>query len=168
MWYSVFNSCLNSVTRSKYCRIGNNCAASILLLLTSTVKMWQQFMTNSYYWEITIVCYFVYSLGIFSCCYSGVCGCVCVLWVCLVCLHSKRKPAWAINTKLLGRHTVLYCMIAFRALMLLVGRQEGHPACKKTEWWVADVVICLGRDANLHITPVNQDWFYLSGTGSPG
>jgi len=21
------------------------------------------------------------------------------------------------------------------ALTLLVGRQEGHPACKKTEWW---------------------------------
>ena len=25
---------------------------------------------------------------------------------------------------------------AFSALTLLVGRQEGHPACKKTEWWV--------------------------------
>jgi len=25
----------------------------------------------------------------------------------------------------------------------LVGRQEGHPACKKTEWWGAGVVICL-------------------------
>ena len=25
----------------------------------------------------------------------------------------------------------------FSALMLLVGRQEGHPACKKTEWWGA-------------------------------
>jgi len=24
---------------------------------------------------------------------------------------------------------------AFSALTLLVGRQEGHPACKKTEWW---------------------------------
>jgi len=23
---------------------------------------------------------------------------------------------------------------AFNALTLLVGRQEGHPACKKTEW----------------------------------
>jgi len=28
-------------------------------------------------------------------------------------------------------------------LTLLVGRQEGHPACKKTEWWGAGVVICL-------------------------
>ena len=34
---------------------------------------------------------------------------------------------------------------AFSALTLLVGRQEGHPACKKTEWWDADVVICLER-----------------------
>ena len=25
--------------------------------------------------------------------------------------------------------------VAFSALTLLVGRQEGHPACKKTEWW---------------------------------
>jgi len=34
--------------------------------------------------------------------------------------------------------------------MLLVGRQEGHPACKKTEWWDAGVVICLERGADLH------------------
>ena len=27
--------------------------------------------------------------------------------------------------------------------MLLVGRQEGHPACEKFEWWGAGVVICL-------------------------
>jgi len=30
---------------------------------------------------------------------------------------------------------------AFSALMLLVGRQEGHPACKKTEWWDVGVVV---------------------------
>ena len=35
--------------------------------------------------------------------------------------------------------------------MLLVGRQEGHPACKKTERWGAGVVICLERGADLHI-----------------
>ena len=35
--------------------------------------------------------------------------------------------------------------------MLLVGRQEGHPACKKTEWWGAGVVICLERGADLHM-----------------
>jgi len=33
----------------------------------------------------------------------------------------------------------------------LVGRQEGHPACKKTEWWGAGVVICLERGADLHM-----------------
>ena len=40
---------------------------------------------------------------------------------------------------------------AFSALMLLVGRQEGHSACKKTEWWGAGMVICLERGANLHM-----------------
>jgi len=40
---------------------------------------------------------------------------------------------------------------AFSALMLLVGRQEGHPACKKTEWCGAGMVICLERGADLHM-----------------
>jgi len=37
-----------------------------------------------------------------------------------------------------------YFMHAFSALMLLVGRQEGHLAFKKTEWWNAGMVMCLG------------------------
>ena len=41
--------------------------------------------------------------------------------------------------------------VAFSALTLLVGRQEGHPACKKTEWWGAGVVLCLEQDADLHM-----------------
>jgi len=40
---------------------------------------------------------------------------------------------------------------AFSALTLLVVWQEGHPACKKTEWWGAGVVICLELGADLHI-----------------
>jgi len=38
-------------------------------------------------------------------------------------------------------------------LTLLVGRQEGHPACEKLEWWGAGVVIviCLERVADLHM-----------------
>jgi len=39
------------------------------------------------------------------------------------------------------------CIIisAFSALMLLVGRQEGHPACKKKlEWWC----LITGHDEN--------------------
>jgi len=42
-------------------------------------------------------------------------------------------------------------MFAFSALTLLVGRQEGHPACRKTEWWGAVVVICLERGADLRM-----------------
>jgi len=42
-------------------------------------------------------------------------------------------------------------VVAFSALMLLVGWQEGHPACKKTEWWGADMVTCLGQGADLHM-----------------
>jgi len=41
--------------------------------------------------------------------------------------------------------------LSFSALTLLVGRQEGHPACKKTEWWGAGMVICLERGAVLHM-----------------
>ena len=54
--------------------------------------------------------------------------------------------------------TYLFCLVlemalvAFSAMTLLVGRQEGHPACKKTEWWGAGVVICLKRGADLHTT----------------
>ena len=40
---------------------------------------------------------------------------------------------------------------AFSALTLLVGRQEGHPACEKAEWWGAGMVICLERGADLHM-----------------
>jgi len=34
----------------------------------------------------------------------------------------------------------------------MVEWQEGHVAYKfKTEWWVADIVICLGQGADLHM-----------------
>jgi len=51
------------------------------------------------------------------------------------------------------------------ALTLLVGRQEGHPACKKTEWWGAGVVICLERGADLHMDqlmplPLTVSYYY--------
>ena len=42
----------------------------------------------------------------------------------------------------------MHCV--FSALTLLVGRQEGHPVCKKL-WWGAGVVICLERGADLHM-----------------
>ena len=49
------------------------------------------------------------------------------------------------------KYRVCNRVIAFSALTLLVGRQEGHPACKKTEWWGASVVICLELGADLHV-----------------
>ena len=74
--------------------------------------------------------------------------------------------------------------MAFSAFTLLVGRQEGHhPACKKTEWWGAGVVICLERGADLHMAqlmplPVTVSCFskiqigftflVLAHPGSPG
>ena len=36
-------------------------------------------------------------------------------------------------------------------MTLLVGWQEGHPTCKKLEWWGAGVVICLERGVDLHM-----------------
>jgi len=48
--------------------------------------------------------------------------------------------------------TFVVISIAFSALTLLVGRQEGHPACKKTEQWGTGVVIYLERDADLHMS----------------
>ena len=66
----------------------------------------------------------------------------------------------------------------FSALTLLVGQQEGHPACKN---WV---VVCLGQDVDLHVAQlmplpitiscssksrsVLPSWFYLFGAGSSG
>ena len=46
---------------------------------------------------------------------------------------------------------VIHELRACSALTLLVGRQEGHPACKKTERWGAGVVICLEQGADLHM-----------------
>jgi len=84
----------------------------------------------------------------------------------------------------------LHYSCAFSVLTLLVGQQEGHPACKKTEWWDAGMVMWLGRGEmqiciwpswchchSLSLAPVNQYWYvYLSGfaflvlahLGSPG
>jgi len=44
-----------------------------------------------------------------------------------------------------------YITHRWSGLTLLVGWQEGHPACKKTEWWGAGVVICLERGSDLHM-----------------
>jgi len=67
-------------------------------------------------------------------------------------------------------------------LTLLIGQQEGHPSCKKTEWWDAGMVMCLGQGADLHMAwlmslpltiscsgksrLVLPSWFYLSGASA--
>ena len=50
-------------------------------------------------------------------------------FVVIVIIHSHKNKSTV----------TVYC--AFSALTLLVGRQEGHPACKKYEWWGAGMVI---------------------------
>jgi len=61
----------------------------------------------------------------------------------------------------------------------LVWWQEGHPVCKKTEWWDAGMDMCLGQGAGLNMAQlmplpltvscssksrlVLPSWFYLSG-----
>ena len=61
--------------------------------------------------------------------------------VCLsVCAHIS-KPRVQTSRNFL-------CMMS---VTLLVRRQEGHPACKKTEWWDAGMVISLERGADLHM-----------------
>ena len=42
-------------------------------------------------------------------------------------------------------------ILAFSALTLLVGQQEGHPACKKQSGGGACVVVCLEQGADLHM-----------------
>jgi len=44
---------------------------------------------------------------------------------------------------------------------LLVGWQEGHPACKKTEQWAAGMVICLERDADFHMADATATYCLL-------
>jgi len=72
-------------------------------------------------------------------------------------LCRPQAPGKAMNVTTVCIHALTFfarvagLYSAFSALTLLVGRQEGHPACKKTEWWGAGVVICLERGAVLHM-----------------
>jgi len=71
-------------------------------------------------------------------------------------------------------------IFTFSAVMLLVGRQEGHPLQPvKTEWWDVGMVMCLGQGAGLHMVQMMPLPFTiscssksrlvsLSGAGSPG
>ena len=63
--------------------------------------------------------------------------------------------------------------MAFSAFTLLVGRQEGHPACKKIKWWgVAWLSVCSEVQTciwpswchchSLSLASVNPDWYRLT------
>ena len=67
-----------------------------------------------------------------------------------------------------------FIAVAFSALTLLVGRQEGHLACKKLSggmlMWLCvsvKVQICIWPSRchchSLSLVPVNPDWFHLPG-----
>ena len=58
-------------------------------------------------------------------------------------LNAQRQEGLRLN--------IFDIELAFSALMLLVGRHEGHPACKKVEYWDAGIAICLEQGADLHM-----------------
>jgi len=71
------------------------------------------------------------------------------------------------------------CVVAFSALMLLVGWQEGHPTCKKLSGgllaWLSvrsKVQTCIWPSwchcHSLSLASVKSSLVHLSGTGSPG
>ena len=96
-------------------------------------------------------------------------------------LHPVPKKdgydVWRLRGKII--RTVLCCVSAVSALMLLVGWQEGHPACKKTELWGTGVVIYLGRGTDLQVPlsltvscfseiQIGFTFLVLAHPGSPG
>ena len=63
------------------------------------------------------------------------------------CPTSPTPPRSTINTH---RLYLLTCLVAFSASTLLVGRQEGHPACKKLSGGCWHGYLS-GAGANLHM-----------------
>ena len=54
-------------------------------------------------------------------------------------VHEWAHP---VCLSLINVETEIFSLTShFSALTLLVGRQEGHPACKKTEWWDVGMVV---------------------------
>ena len=78
---------------------------------------------------------------------------------------------------------VVVVLTSLFSALTLVGQQEGHLACKKTEWWVAGMVICLEQGADLHMAQllplpltvscfskiqIGSTFLVLAHPGSPG
>ena len=64
---------------------------------------------------------------------------------------SREQKCFQMLTEKVNRDWAEINGSAFSALTLLVGQQEGHPTCKKTEWWGTGVVICLEWGADLQL-----------------
>jgi len=64
-----------------------------------------------------------------------------------VVLETSAKQ---VNNGWLIIYAIYTAIHAFSALMLLLGQQEGHSACKRTKWWGSGMVICLEWGADLH------------------
>jgi len=91
--------------------------------------------------------------------------------------HTQQQPR-RVSAHSDSFHSVfsVTTSVAFSALTLLVGQQEGHPACKQ----LSGGVLVSGARCRLAYGPAdatathclllqqNPDWFYLSGIGSPG
>ena len=78
-------------------------------------------------------------------------------WICSELHLNTTSHSSVIGLCCLQHHRdVVWECLAFSALTLLVGQQEGHPACKKTEQWGAGVVIWLERGADLHMAQLMQ------------
>ena len=71
--------------------------------------------------------------------------------MCDMLLLLPNQQCLSTKTRLLICTVILLTSHAFSALTLLVGRQKGHPACKKLEWWGTGMVICLERDTDVHM-----------------
>ena len=68
-------------------------------------------------------------------------------------MEPARKQHRSQNVSVIHRTgftDVTFSALTCSALTLLVGQQEGHPACKKTEWWGSGMVVCLEQGADLH------------------
>jgi len=73
--------------------------------------------------------------------------------------------------------SILHIQVAFSALTLLLGRQEGHPACKKWGGWWRWALLSrdgvapsrmVGVSASVNLPFHHKVQKFSSGTGSPG
>ena len=88
----------------------------------------------------------------------------CTVWLrTMSSLQCFDTGGWVTRTSS-RQHCAIYSQIysfeicAFSALTLLVGHQEEHPACQKTEWWGAGVVICLDWEYEMQMICIWSSW----------